>query len=302
MRRGDSSAMRPGRGDGMSISHAPMRSLIFSLLLIGGMASQSSAEDAQPYVSDAAYLGDADWALVFSDEFEAPSLDTTQWVTCYWWADENCTNSGNKELQLYRADAVSIADGALKLEASHAALRGPKDRFYPYQSGIVTTARTYSEKGKPLRFSFQYGYAEIRAKLPKGKGLWPAFWLLPASLKSRPEIDVMEMLGDSPHLLRMHLHYRDLADGRKSLGETLDVGDMSHDWHRFGILWDKQQLVWFFDGKEQWRVSDSEAVPHEPMYMLLNLAVGGEWPGFPDKSTKFPADYQIDYVRVWQKR
>lgn len=302
MLRGASLVMRLGRAEQMSTSNSSVKALLVSVLIIGGMISLSSAEETQPYVGDIAQLGHADWKLVFSDEFELPSLDRMKWVTCYWWADDNCTNSGNKELQLYRADGVNITNGTLKLEASHAALRGPKDRFYPYQSGIVTTARTYSEKGSPLRFSFQYGYAEIRARLPKGKGLWPAFWLLPANLKSRPEIDVMEMLGDSPHLLRMHLHYRDRADARKSLGETLDVGDMSQAWHRFGILWNKQQLVWFFDGKEQWRVRDVAIIPHEQMYILLNLAVGGEWPGFPDKSTKFPADYQIDYVRVWQRR
>ncbi len=286
----------------MSIFNSTLRTLFVSILLIAAMIGQSSAQEAPPYMSDVAQLDPADWNLVFNEDFEASLLDRTKWVTCYWWADDSCTTSGNKELQLYRADGVKLAEGTLRLQASHAALRGPKDRFYPYQSGIVTTARIYSEKGSPLRFSFQYGYAEIRARLPKGKGLWPAFWLLPASLKSRPEIDVMEMLGDSPHLLRMHLHYRDQADVRKSLGETLDVGDMSQDWHRFGILWDKHQLVWFFDGKEQWRVRDVAAIPHEQMYILLNLAVGGEWPGFPDKSTKFPADYQIDYVRVWQRR
>lgn len=242
------------------------------------------------------------WRLVFFDEFDGMDLAEERWVRCYWWAQESCTNRGNKELQLYQPGGVSLTQGALRLRADHDALVGPKGRFYPYSSGMVTTAQLYSEKGQPLRFSFRYGYAEIRAKLPRGKGLWPAFWLLPESLKSRPEVDVMEMLGDSPSLLRMHMHVLDGEGKERSYGETLSVGDMTGGWHRFGLLWEKNRLVWYFDGQEQWRVDDPELIPSERLYLLLTLAVGGEWPGFPDANTKFPADFLIDYVRVWQSQ
>lgn len=275
--------------------------LLCGFLILGDGQANAQAGSVQPYGDDPKLLGQADWTLVFSDEFDAPLLDQSKWATCYWWADESCTNSGNKELQLYHADGIGFQEGALRLRASHAALKGPKGRLYPYQSGIVTTARTYSESKDAFRFSFRYGYAEIRAKLPTGKGIWPAFWLLPEALKERPEIDVMEMLGDSSHVLRMHMHYVTKAGKKKSTGQTLDVGDMGSGWHRFAIMWDESKLVWLFDGKEQWRIDDPAIIPDVPMYLLLNLAVGGEWPGFPDEKTRFPADYLIDYVRVWQR-
>lgn len=240
-------------------------------------------------------------SLVFFDEFDGVELDPSRWVRCYWWADDLCTNSGNKELQLYSRTNVSLKDGKLRLKADYDVLRDRKGRLFPFSSGMVTTGTLYSEKGSPARFSFQYGHLEVRAKVPSGKGLWPALWLLPDSLVSRPEIDVMEVLGDSSTLLRMHLHGKDPAGKRRSWGQDRDDGvDLSKDWHIYSLDWTPDALIWYLDGVEQWRFEDPDVIPAQPLYFLANLAVGGEWPGAPDVNTQFPAEFLIDYVRIWQ--
>jgi beta-glucanase (GH16 family) len=123
---------------------------------------------------------------------------------------------------------------------------------------------------------------------------------LPASYESRPEIDAMEILGDSTSVQHMNFHYVK-ADGSKGdAGANWSGPDFSAGWHTFGVDWEPDTIVWYVDGVERWRFGDPSAIPHEPMYLLVNLAVGGSWPGAPDASTPFPSFYDIDYIRVWQ--
>lgn len=243
---------------------------------------------------------DGAWRLVFSDEFDAERLDAERWTTCYWWNKDGCTNLGNKELQWYRPGNVSIADGALRLSARHEKVRGFEGRMFNYTSGMVTTGRDYDELPRPSRFRFRYGHVEVRAKLPAGKGLWSAIWLLPETRESRPEIDIMEVLGDSLTTSRLHYHYK-RGHAKESAGEDAKTPDLSKDWHVYGLTWETDNIVWFIDGKEVWRYTDPATISSEDMYLLINLAVGGEWPGAPSKKTKFPAEYLIDYVRIWQR-
>ncbi len=168
-------------------------------------------------------------------------------------------------------------------------------------SGMVTTGRDYLERARPDRFATKYGYFEIRAKIPKGKGLWPAIWLLPSTQEPRPEIDILEVLGHAPDVYEMHLHYLDKKKDWKSEGKNAKVVDLSADWHAYGLEWSKDAVVWYLDGKEMWRYTKPDGISQEPMYLLINLAVGGNWPGSPDARTKFPADFLIDYVRVWRR-
>lgn len=268
--------------------------LLFIVPLLGMI---SAANATQPFLIE---TPPGPWKLVFSDEFSTSKLDRSKWVQCYWWADEICTNSGNKEMQLYRRSNSFVENDLLYLRADFDAGYDREGRFYPYSSGMITSSISYSEKPSPARFSFQYGFVEVRAKIPSGKGLWPALWLLPDKLTSRPEIDIMEILGDTPEKLRMHFHFHDAQGKEESAGETLTLTDLSRDWHIYGLLWQNDKIVWYLDGKEKWRFSESEHVPKEPLYLLANLAVGGEWPGAPDHETSFPADFLIDYVRIWQ--
>jgi beta-glucanase (GH16 family) len=241
----------------------------------------------------------SDSSLVFGDEFDHGTLDPDRWTTCYWWDDDGCTNSGNHELEWYLPDNVDVQDGVLRLEARQSRVRGSDGSSYPYTSGMVTTGKSDDDQADP-RFAFRYGRVEARMRMPEGKGLWPALWLLPATDESRPEIDVMEVLGDSPSTLRAHFLYDD--DGEPvTRGRTWRGASSAATWHRYGLRWTPDELVWLVDGKEKWRYRDAEHVPHEPMYLLIDLAVGGDWPGSPAPSTDFPAALEVDYVRIWQR-
>jgi len=238
------------------------------------------------------------WNLVFADEFGGGSLDSSRWHTCFWWATTTCSIEPNHEQELYNAADVSVSDGLLHLRAQKRDVVAWNSTTYHYSSGMVMTG---GRKGvKPPGFTFTYGYAVARVRVPRGKGLWPAFWLLPASYSSRPEIDVMEILGDSPSIQRMNFHYVKADGSRGDAGLTWSGPDFSAGWHTFGVDWQASAIVWYVDGVERWRFADPSVIPDEPMYLLANLAVGGSWPGAPDPGTPFPSYYDVDYVRVWQ--
>lgn len=241
------------------------------------------------------------WQQVFGEEFAGARLDMRTWTRCYWWDDDGCTNLSNNELQWYQPDNISIVDGHLRLTARPEAISGHEGRIFPYTSGIVTTGRDYEERQRPDRFSFTYGYVEVRARPPSGQGLWSAVWMLPSDHESKPEIDIMEVLGHRPDTLEMHFHcgYGDCAG--RSYGSEVATRDLTQDWRVYGLEWGPEAIVWYLDGVPRWRFTDTAAIPNEPMYLLLNLAVGGDWPGDPDASTRFPAHFDVDYVRVWQR-
>lgn len=149
------------------------------------------------------------------------------------------------------------------------------------------------------KFSQEYGRFEIRCRVPKGKGMWPAFWLLPDPKGWPPEIDVLEILGHEPNKVYLTQHYRDAQGKHQSHGGSWSGPDFSAGFHDYAVEWSPRRIVWFVDGVERFRSED--AVPSGKMYLLLNLAVGGSWPGAPDAQTKFPAVLAVDYVRVYQK-
>ena len=254
--------------------------------------------------SAAAHAG---WRLTFSDEFDGQTLDPTKWKTSDLWGNQ--TLSGNGEKQCYVPQAVTQADGLLVLTASRSvtpasACKGAPSGL-PFTSGMVTTAgcRAYekSEACKQLKpFSQAYGYFEIRARLPKGKGLWPAFWLVPFDGSWPPEIDIMEMLGHTPSIVYHTYHYFDAAGVRQKADTSNETKDFSASFSTFGIDWRPGLLIWYVDGKESFRFS-GPGITSKDMYLLLNLAVGGYWPGDPDQATPFPSTMAIDYIRVYER-
>jgi beta-glucanase (GH16 family) len=252
--------------------------------------------------SDAGPLGqEGRWRPLFSEEFAASTLDHTKWATCYWWQVDNagCTNLGNNELQWYQRKNLEVAGGVLRIRAVEQTIPGYQGRSYRFTSGLISTgAEQHLERSK---FDFTYGYAEIRARVPAGPGLLPAFWMLPSTQDSKPEIDVVEVLGQEPDILRLHYHYRDEGVDRVYGTGVKLRDDVSADWHVYGVDWRPDRITWYLDGMEQLTFDDSRLIPKEPMYLLVNLAVGGTWPGAPDQQTKFPADFLVDYVRVWQR-
>lgn len=216
------------------------------------------------------------YQLSFRDDFTGASLDTTKWNAQY--------PSGNGgEQQFYSPEAITLQDGILKITAEKRPMQG-----FPFTSGIITTQGMFSQ---------QYGFFNIRAKLPKGQGFWPAFWMLPAQPDYPTEIDIFEMLGGDPSTIYMSNHWRDAGQHHQKQIISYQGVDFSEDFHTFSLHWDPTVLIWYVDGVERYRTT--EGIPNAPMYLLANFAVGGQWPGNPDSTTSFPASMEIDYIHVY---
>ncbi len=224
------------------------------------------------------------WQLTFQDEFDGSSLDATKWVKRYKWGQSPI----NGELQAYVDDAFQVRDGILtivgdKRTASYAG------QSFQYASGVLCSVHEQ-----------KYGYFEARLKIPAGQGLWPAFWLLgKVGSSGVNEIDVQEILGNVPTKEYMTVHWgTDYSAGHKSDATNWIGPDFSADFHVFGLEWTPDSIVWTIDGVERKRHT-GDGVPQVDMYVIFNLAIGGNWPGAPDATTVFPAAYQIDYVRAY---
>lgn len=142
----------------------------------------------------------------------------------------------------------------------------------------------------------------MRAKFPSGTGMWPAFWALPTDGTWPPEIDVVEGQGQTPSIDYLSIHWRDertedIEDETKYDTST----DLSAKFHTYGVDWESNSITWYFDRQPVKTFSKTAMIPHKPMYVIVNLAVGG-WISFPDRNTHFPAEMLVDYVRVWQRR
>jgi beta-glucanase (GH16 family) len=234
--------------------------------------------------------------LLFQDEFDGAQLNLTKWYRCYNWADENqgCSYGPPYDLEWFTTRNVSVSGGMLNLTAK----RGGKK--HPYTSGLVTTG---GSPNQPPSFTFQYGYMEMSAKFPAGKGMWPAFWLLPADGSWPPEIDAPEWLGNAPTIDYVTIHWGvDHHGHHPSSQRAYDTKvDLSEGFHTYGLDWQADHVTWYFDGTPIKNFTNAKVIPHTPMYIILNLAVGG-WIAPPDGTNHFPATMLVDYVRVWPQK
>jgi beta-glucanase (GH16 family) len=227
--------------------------------------------------------------LVFSDEFVGTKLNPVWTPSQYWWPDDH-TVVGTDELEAYDSTGVKVTHGMLELTARKESKYGE-----PYVSGLVQTGGKQDHPSWP-QMSFLYGYIEVRAKLPAGQGFWPAIWMMPASHHDgNGEIDVMESLGNDTHTVYMTVHH-----GPNSQGHHYTGPDFSAGFHTFAVDWEPDHVTWYVDGVARATCSDPSLILHEAAYPILNLAVGGNWPGDPTKSTPFPSTMSIDYVRIYQ--
>lgn len=240
-------------------------------------AGTAKADSAR--VTDPRKLG---YVLAFHDEFDGTHLDASRWIDSY---PDGVRTHSNNEQQYYAPDGYEVRDGRLRLRAERRAMGG-----MPYTSGMVTTY------GK---FSQQYGWFEARLRIPRGKGMWPAFWLLPDDKSWPPEIDILEILGHEPDKDYMTNHYKNASGRHEGKGDNYKGPDFSAGYHVFALEWKPDEIIWYVDGVQRYHTTEN--VPHVPMYVLLNLAVGGDWPGNPDSTTPFPGNMDIDYVRVYHK-
>lgn len=235
--------------------------------------------------------------LLFEDRFDGVRIAADRWNTCHWWGPDGCTISTNNELQWYLPQQVSVQDGSLRLTATPKSTVGSDGRTFAYRSGMVTTGRV-SDETREAKFAYRYGYLGVRARIPKGAGLWPALWLLPTTNESLPEIDLAEIKGSKPNQVSMHLHWRDKSGKAKDRGARTTMADTPDGWHVFALEWRRGSLRWIIDDVERWQIRGKD-VPSEPMYLVANLAVGGDWAGPPSPKTTFPAAFEIDRVSVW---
>ena len=277
-----------------------------------GSAPGTATDGDEPAVGAANPGADAgsaidpdDYALVFQDEFRGSTLDESLWNTALPWGPDVVINDEEQ----YYVDALADArfidaspfsfDGeSLTIEASATpeSLRAEANE-QAWLSGVLTTA------GK---FEFTHGYAEARVLLPEGQALWPSFWMLGSGPDGLlPQLFVMERNGARPTSVFHNYEYVDERDELRSPGqfETVETADedFSAGFHTVGVSWSPEELLFFVDGVPRYRIVGDD-VPDEDMYLVLNLAIGGTWPGPSDASTPSPAAWTIDYVRVWQKR
>ena len=186
-------------------------------------------------------------------------------------------------------DPFTLRDGCLDITAvpAPAALRDRVDR--PYLSGLISTEWSFAQR---------YGYFEMRARLPSGRGLWPGFWMVSKTSAEHIEIDVMEAIGEGNRIYHS-IHVP------ATRGQSVHIPHQVHfdyadGMHTYAVSWTERELVFFVDGLETAKADGAPLRDAPPMYLIANLAVGGSWPGPPAISTHFPAIMQIDYIRAYQ--
>ena len=270
------------------------------------------------------------WKLVWRDEFDGEGIDPAKWdfdlgngffdYRHHAWVP----GWGNEELQYYTREPanVFVKDSVLTIRAQKEAIHG-----CGYTSARLKTRR---RDGTPL-FTQRYGRFEFRAQVPSGKGLWPALWLLPqddayGGWAASGEIDVMEIAGEKPRQVLSSIHFGSGFPARSLVTHVHDLPNASTvaDWHVYAVEWEPGEIRFYVDGVhtntqsfwwscsktkkgagiEPKRKADVNPWPapfDQPFYLVMNVAVGGNFPGVPNPATAFPAELRVDYVRVYEK-
>jgi beta-glucanase (GH16 family) len=246
--------------------------------------------------------GDGAMTLVWSDEFDAAQLDPETWFFEEGDGSQyGIPGWGNNELQWYLPNSARLENGNLVITARNAASNGKN-----YTSARINTRD---------RFALRYGRIEARMRLPDGQGIWPAFWMLPqdnvyGGWAASGEIDIVEAVNlgvAANNTVHGTIHYGGEWPGNTfSGGEYLVPMDAAANFHVYALEWDPDQIRWYVDGqlysmKNSWSSAGAPfpAPFDQHFYILLNVAVGGNWPGAPDASTVFPVTMEVDYVRVY---
>ena len=279
--------------------------IFFSPLLTGCIQQTSVTATATPIPSTPTptLTATADpnaWDLVWADEFDQPNgspPDSTKWNH-----QQGGSGWGNGELQHYTDTTENsfIQDGMLVIKANKEYMLG-RD----YTSARLTTQ---------FKGDWTYGRFEIRARLPNTQGIWPAFWLLPSrgvygSGTAGGEIDIMEMIGSEPGRSYATLHFGNPPEHSSDSYDLSAGTSFSDDFHVFALEWEPDEIRWYVDdhlfhSATDWFTSAKKAAFPAPFdqnfYLIINVAVGGTWPGKPDETSVFPQMMYVDYVRVYQ--
>ena len=257
-------------------------------------------------VPDAAGDSDPAMQLVFSDEFDlGPAVDPANWA---FDRHRNARGWYNDELQYYGPSGAEVRDGTLRITARKVGPGDVVESESDYNGQDYVSARLHT-KGL---FAFTYGRAEARIKVPCGRGLWPAFWMLPENDGRWPEggeIDIMEYVGHQPKTFHATVHTGDLnhAAGTE-VGRKKRVAQACDAWHTHRLDWGPERLSVALDSETYFAFARKQGGEgrwpfDEDFHLLLNLAVGGSWGGREGvDEAAFPATMEVDYVRVWQAR
>lgn len=230
------------------------------------------------------------WTLVWHDEFNGPDIDPRKWE----W-EVNCDGGGNNELQCYTNSRSNsyIEDGKLVIKAV-------KEDYYTRH---YTSARMRTRN----RGDWKFGRFEARMKLPYGRGMWPAFWMLPTDWvyggwPTSGEIDIMELLGHETNKAYGTIHWGDSPSTRQQAGGNyvLPAGTFAGSYNTFAVEWDSAGFAWYVNGNRYFAFARRHPFDQR-FHILLNLAVGGNWPKNPDDFTVFPQMMYVDYVRVYRR-
>jgi len=240
--------------------------------------------------------------LVWSDEFDSAQLDPEKWFFEEGDGSQyGLQGWGNNELQWYLPDSAELANGLLTITARREAVGN-----YQFTSGRINTRD---------RFAFKYGRIEARIRLPGGQGLWPAFWLFPqdeayGGWAASGEIDIVEAVnlgGSGGNEVYGTIHFGDsFPNNAEAQGALTVARDATAEFHVYAVEWDVGEIRWYVDDvlyavQNNWSTTAAPfpAPFDQSFYILLNVAVGGNWPGFPASDTVFPVSMEVDYVRVY---
>jgi len=277
--------------------------LVFVLAFTTAVSASCGGGDTS--ASGDAASGNGTWTLVWSDEFsgaDGSAPDSTKWTY-----DIGGNGWGNQELESYTSwpQNVQVQNGNLVIVATQETYTGTDGITRNYTSARLKTQGLFAQ---------QYGKFEARIKLPYGQGLWPAFWMLSSNISSAGwpacgEIDIMENIGSEPSTIYGSLHGpQGSGEASGSAAYTLPSGQkFSDDYHIFTVEWEPNQARFYVDGTlyESHTSADMPAgawVFDHPFFIILNVAVGGTWPGSPDQTTVFPQEMLVDYVRVYSRQ
>ncbi|MFC6645798.1 glycoside hydrolase family 16 protein [Granulicella cerasi] len=265
----------------------------FAVALLFALSAPGWTQAAKPH-----------WKLTWSDEFNGP--DGSAPDPAKWSFVVDGKGFGNQELEYYTDRAVNthVEHGNLVITALKEDFTGKDGVLRHYTSGRIET------KGK---FAQQYGRFEARIKFPRGKGVWPAFWMLGDDIEKvgwpkSGELDIVENIGREPSKIHGSLHGPGYSGGSPLTGAyTLPDGKIfADDFHVFAVEWDPKEIRFYCDG-HLYETETTDSIPEakhwafdHPFFILLNFAVGGGWPGNPDETTQFPQQMLVDWVRVYK--
>ncbi|PKN92841.1 MAG: hypothetical protein CVU44_12480 [Chloroflexi bacterium HGW-Chloroflexi-6] len=259
--------------------------------------------------------GPSQWTLAWSDEFDG-AAGTAPNAT-YWNHDIGGQGWGNNEWEYYTDSTENSAtdgSGSMVITAKPNTDPALQCAYGPTAGSPQTCAYTSARLLTKDKIDFAYGRVEAKLKIPHGQGVWPAFWMLGSDIASNPwpgsgEIDIMENIGKDSELQNLYgtLHGPGYSGGAGIGSGPYDTGvNLYEDFHTYAIEWEPTEIRWYFDGTQYFSATPADVpagqewVFNKPFFIILNVAVGGNWPGFPDGSATFPQEMLIDYVRVYQ--